>query len=304
MSSALSGVKITVLGGDNRDLILIAELVTLGATVTVVGFPRDKIKQGAFISRSIDEALRGTEVAILPMPGIDENGYIRAVYTEEKLQLTEKSLMGMAEKGLVFIGTGRTFLKEWTNKLGIKLLEIAEMDEIAILNSIPTAEGAIQIAMEELDTTIHGSKVIVLGLGRTGTTLARMLRSLGADVTVISASAVELARAYEIGCRRVPLDALGDSLDSIEVIFNTIPALVLGNEVLRRMSQETLIIDMASAPGGTDFEAANYYGIKAILAPGLPGKVAPRTAGKVLAEVIPRLIIEEMINAGHKLLLA
>ena len=66
MSSALSGVKIAVLGGDDRELILIAELVTLGATVTVVGFPREKIKHGAFISKTVEDGLSGTEVAILP----------------------------------------------------------------------------------------------------------------------------------------------------------------------------------------------------------------------------------------------
>ena len=74
MSSALSGVKIAVLGGDDRELILISELVTLGATVTVVGFPREKIKHGAFISKSVEDGLFEAEVAILPMVGTDIRG--------------------------------------------------------------------------------------------------------------------------------------------------------------------------------------------------------------------------------------
>lgn len=304
MSSALSGVKIAVLGGDDRELILVSELVTLGATVTVVGFPRERIKHGAFISKSVEDGLRGTEVAILPMVGTDINGYIRAVYTEEKLQLTKKALKGMAIPSMLIIGSARPFLKEWAAQLGITLIEIGEMDDVAILNSIPTAEGAIQIAMQEMKNTIHGSRAMVLGFGRVGTTLGRTLNAMGATVLVVSNNQGELARAYEMGCQRVPLSLLADSLNQMDVIFNTIPALVLTSETLRRMSPDTLIIDLATAPGGTDFETANEYGIKALLAPGLPGKVAPVMAGRVLAEVVPRLIEKTMIKAYDQLHLA
>lgn len=304
MSSALSGVKIAVLGGDDRELILVAELVTLGATVTVVGFPREKIKHGAFISKSVEDGLSGAEVAILPMVGTDIYGHIRAIYTEERLQLTEKALQGTAKPAMLIIGSARPFLKEWTGKLGITLKEIGEMDDVAILNSIPTTEGAVQIAMQEMKTTIHGCRSMVLGFGRVGTTLARTLKALGAEVSVASENQGELARAYEMGCQRVPLCYLADSLNRIDVVFNTIPASVLTSEVLRRMSPDTLIIDLATTPGGTDFGAANEYGIKALLAPGLPGKVAPIMAGRVLAEVIPRLIVQTMIKAYDQLHLA
>ncbi|NLV16923.1 MAG: dipicolinate synthase subunit DpsA [Syntrophomonadaceae bacterium] len=304
MSSALSGVKIAVLGGDDRELILVAELVTLGATVTVVGFPREKIKHGAFVSKSIEDGLRGAEVAICPLLGTDRNGVIRAIYTEEQLLLTEKALNGMTKPALVIIGSARPFLRDWAAKGEISLLEIIEMDEIAILNSIPTAEGALQIAMQELKTTIHGSRSMVLGFGRVGVTLGRMLRSLGSDVSVVSNQQSELARAYEMGCTRVPLELLEDRVSSMTVVFNTVPAAVLTGNVLRRMSPDTLIIDLASTPGGTDFETANEYGIKALLAPGLPGKVAPVMAGGILAEVIPRLIIEKMFRPEEQLLLA
>jgi len=296
VSSALSGVKIAVLGGDDRELILVSELVTLGATVTVVGFPRERIKHGAFISKSVEDGLKGAEVAILPMVGTDINGFIRAVYTEEKLQLTEKALQGMAFPSMLIIGSARPFLKDWTAKLGIMLIETGEMDDVAILNSIPTAEGAIQIAMQEMKTTIHGSRAMVLGFGRVGTTLGRALKALGAAVSVVSDNQGELARAYEMGCQRVSLSNLADCLHQIDVVFNTIPAPVLTNEILRRMNPDTLIIDLATAPGGTDFETANEYGIKALLAPGLPGKVAPIMAGRVLAEVVPRLIERTIIR--------
>ncbi|MGE5371294.1 MAG: dipicolinate synthase subunit DpsA [Solirubrobacterales bacterium] len=304
MSSALSGVKIAVLGGDDRELIVTARLVSLGATVTVVGFPREKIKHGAFIGKTVEEALRGAEVAVFPMPGTDESGTIRAVYTDEKLQITEKGFRLMRTDSLVIIGSAKPIVKGWTEKLGLTLREIGEIDEVAILNSIPTAEGALQIAMEETDSTIHGSKTVVLGMGRVGLTLVRMLKALGAEVTAASRDNAELARAFEMGCLRLNLERLTEGLNEAEIIFNTIPAPVLTSEVLKSLNPDALIIDLASTPGGTDFSAANHYGIKAILAPGLPGKVAPRMAGGVLAEVIPRMINEHLKRQGQKVELA
>jgi len=302
MSSVLSGIKIAVLGGDNRELILVSELVKMGATVVVVGFPKDMIGPGAFVVNSIEEACKEAEVVIMPLPGTNPQGVIRAVYAGNELKLTEKAITSMAKNALVIIGSAHQFLKEWSEKYHFTLLEIIEMDEIAILNSIPTAEGAIQIAMEETPITIHSSRTCIIGFGRVGITLARTLKALGSNVTIIARNEGQLARAYEMGCERATYADLSKIVNSTDVIFNTVPHLVLNKEVLKYANPETLIIDLATQPGGTDFEAANNYGLKAILAPGLPGKVAPVTSGKILADVIPQLIIKELAKMDDQLL--
>jgi len=79
--------------------------------------------------------------------------------------------------------------------MGIQLIETANLDELAILNSIPSAEGAIQMAMDATKITIHGSASFVLGLGRFGTTLARMLHGIGAQVTGVARKPSDLARS-------------------------------------------------------------------------------------------------------------
>ncbi len=297
VSSALSGIKIAVVGGDDRELVLISELVRLGATVSVVGFPRNLVRQGSYVVNTVEEALRGAEVLILPMPGTDLNGVVRAVYSQEKLELTERGLRQLSPNALIIIGVARPFLREWCRKYRFNLLEIAEMDEVAILNSIPTAEGALQIAIAQTPITIHGAKTCVIGFGRVGQTLGRVLKSLGANVTAVSSRAAELARAHEMGCSRARFEDLGTLLQSADIVFNTVPSMVLTRPVLEAANPDIVIIDLAAQPGGTDFEAANALGIKAILAPGLPGKVAPVTAGKILAEVIPRLILREIVKA-------
>ncbi|NLV20562.1 MAG: dipicolinate synthase subunit DpsA [Syntrophomonadaceae bacterium] len=296
MSSVLSGIKIAVLGGDDRELILVNELVRMGATVVVCGFPREMVGHGAFVLNDPEEACKGAEIAILPLPGTSPEGFIRAVYSDKELKLTEKAISFLAPQALIIIGSARDFLKKWISSRNLNLLEVAEIDEIAILNSIPTAEGAIQIAMEETNFTIHGSKSCVIGFGRVGITLARTLKALGSEVTVVARNHGQLARAYEMGCKKAELADLQEIMHTADLAFNTIPELVLDRSVLKYANPDALIIDLAAQPGGTDFEAANNYGLKAILAPGLPGKVASLSAGKILAGVIPGLIIKELVK--------
>lgn len=303
MSSVLSGIKIAVVGGDDRELVLISELVKMGATVVVTGFPKYKVSHGAFTVSTVEEACNGAEVLILPVPGTSPEGIVRGIYAEEKLELTEKAISKLSPNAVIIIGTARPFLKEWSDKYGYTLLEIIDMDEVAILNSIPTAEGAIQIAMEETPITIHGSKSCVIGFGRVGITLAKTLKALGSEVTVVARNEGQQARAYEMGCKRANFEDLRDVMNKSDLCFNTVPNLVLNKDILKYSNPDIVIIDLAAQPGGTDFEAANMFGIKAILAPGLPGKVAPVSAGKILADVIPRLIIKEMSRLNKDLLL-
>lgn len=302
MSSVLSGIKIAVLGGDDREIILVSELVKMGATVVVAGIPRDKLGHGVFVVNSVEDACNGAEVLILPLPGTNKEGIVRAVYAEQELELTKKALSKMAANALLIIGSARDYLKKWCEELEFILLEIIDMDEIAILNSIPTAEGAIQIAMEELPITIHGSKTCILGFGRVGISLVRVLKALGSNVTVIARNSGQLARAYEMGCERAGYSELHEIMNSVDIVFNTVPDMILDKEILKYANPEVLIIDLATQPGGTDFEAANSFGLKAILAPGLPGKVAPVFAGKILANVIPGLIIKELSKVDKSLL--
>ncbi|MDS1029062.1 dipicolinate synthase subunit DpsA [Bacillota bacterium LX-D] len=292
MSNKLAGIALAVIGGDDRELVFIPELVKLGALVKVVGFPPRPELNGAFIINNLAQALKDVDAVILPMPGTDAKGIVRAVYSQEQLILTEELLSKLPEGTPIFVGVAKPILKEMVSKLKLCLVEVAELDEIAILNSIPTAEGAIQIAMEELPITIHGSTALVLGFGRCGTTLARTLKSLGAKTLVAARKPMDLARCYESGYQPVKYSELPVYLSEAQIIFNTVPYLILNSSMIAKLNKDCLIIDIAAAPGGTDFSAAEKAGIKAILAPGLPGKVAPKTAGKILADVYPELILQ------------
>ena len=294
MSAGLKGIRLAVIGGDDRELYLIPELQKLGAYIVGVGLEKANMLSGVTFVPSLLAAVGQVDVLLFPMFGTDERGVVKAKYAESPIVLNKEVLQAIPGRVPLFIGWARPALKAAAEMMGIRIVETANLNEVAVLNSIPSAEGAIQMAIEATNITIHGSQSFVLGLGRTGWTLARLLKNMGANVTGVARKVADLARAYEMGIRPVHFSDLEEEISQAEIIFNTAPAMVLDRVVLERVAKDAVIIDLASIPGGTDFEYAQMLGIKALLAPGLPGIVAPKTAGKILAQVYPQLILRHL----------
>jgi dipicolinate synthase subunit A len=163
---------------------------------------------------------------------------------------------------------------------------------MAILNAIPTAEGAIQIAMEELPVTINGIKALVLGFGRIGKLLCKSLQGLGAVVCTDSVNSVEAAWIRGYGYGHVRLEDLESRLSWAELIYNTVPSLILSRERLKLLNPGCIVIEIASKPGGIDLSAARELGVNVIQAPSLPGKVAPVTSARCIRETVYNILNE------------
>lgn len=147
----------------------------------------------------------------------------------------------------------------------------------------------MQIAMEELATTIFGLDVLIIGYGRISKVLSRTLASLGANVTVSARKFSDLAWIEANGYHPAHTNALEEVIGNVQLIVNTVPAAVLNEELLSQVRKGCLLIDLASKPGGIDFNTANKLGLKAIWALSLPGKVAPISAGKIIYDTIQNI---------------
>lgn len=293
MAALIQGMLLAVLGGDRREAELVRQLASQGARVRAVGLPLDEAPGVERWSDAV-AAVQGVRAVVAPMSGADAQGWLPALVPEEKIRLDHKLLAAIGPRAPLFIGMLPPTHKPLAKAYGVRVVELANVDEIAIANSIPTAEGAVQLAMEKLPITIHGARALVLGFGRCGMTLARLLHAMGARVGVLARRAAERARAAEMGLTPWTWSQLTDAVARQDVIFNTVPAVVLTDAVLAATPKDVLIIDIASPPGGTNFEAARRLGRRAIWAQGLPGKVAPVTAGRILAEYLPGLIEAEL----------
>lgn len=188
---------------------------------------------------------------------------------------------------------GGKFTSPALSERGVKIEDYFLREELQILNAVPTAEGALQVAMQECPFTIHSSRCLVVGYGRIGKVLARMLKSLDATVYVSARKRSDLAWIRAAGCIPVKTSEIGNLIADADIVFNTVPAMVIGKEEFRRARKETLFIDLASKPGGIDFEEAKISGVNAVWLLSLPGKVAPLTAGDIIAETVLNILETE-----------
>lgn len=172
-------------------------------------------------------------------------------------------------------------------------------ETLNILNSIPTAEGAILCALENSEITIYKSNCLVIGNGRIGKILSDRLCGLRANVCVSARKESDLAYISANNLEAIKTDNLYKHIKKFDFIFNTVPHCVLDDKVLSNCNKNALIIDLASKPGGTDFDAAQKRNLKTIHALALPSKVAPKTAAKFIADIIIQYLTER--NQGEKL---
>lgn len=157
-------------------------------------------------------------------------------------------------------------LKEKAKLLDLKTIDYFNREEMQALNAIPRAEGALQVAMEEMRTTIHGLNALVLGYGRIGKSLSRMLYGIGANLFVEARSYSDLAWIKNFGYKPVHIKELEYFLPKMDVVFNTIPHIVLDEDLLSKLNKKALIIELASKPGGVDLESCKEQAIKLISA--------------------------------------
>ena len=173
---------------------------------------------------------------------------------------------------------------------GGELVDYFAREELILCNAIPTAEGCIGILMAERSRTLWGGSILLTGFGPVGQALGVRLGALGAQVTAAARRPAQRALAESFGLRSVAIGRLGQLAPAFDTVENTVPALVLSAEVLARLRPESLIVDLASRPGGTDFEAARRLGHRAIHALSLPAACAPETAGEAVAQTVCDMI--------------
>ncbi|RRJ55005.1 dipicolinate synthase subunit DpsA, partial [Paenibacillus oralis] len=260
----LTGLHIVFLGGDARHLEIIRSFTDLDANVAVIGFEdlHEQLHEVHY-SKLTKEVLRKADILILPVVGTDDHGRVESSFSAETLLLNKEYMSSLPKHAKVYTGIAKSYLKNLCAELGIDLIELFSRDDVAIFNSIPTAEGALMMAIQHTDITIHGSRCMVLGLGRIGLTLAGMLHRLGARVKAGVQKPEEFARAWEMGIEPFNTKDLYDEGVNVDIIFNTVPAHILSSRVLTRIPHHAIIIDLASKPGGTDFRFAEKRGIKA-----------------------------------------
>ena len=282
---------IAVLGGDKRMDFAARELISLGYDVREWG-RREEDDVSAFAKRA-GEWLSDVDTLMLPLPVSLDGTHLSTPLLKSREGLRMDLLFHSASEKLWLVGRfGETFRLR-AEKEGLRWIDYFESEILQLKNALPTAEGAIEIAMRELPVVLDGTKVAVIGYGRIGEVLAAKLKALGAEVTVYARRPLVCTRVELSGClaKQITQESDLSFTSGTRVVFNTVPSQLITRSVLEILPRDCIIIDLASAPGGVDMSAAEALGIRSVWATALPGKYAPESAGKILGQTVHSILM-------------
>lgn len=272
--------KIAMIGGSLREQIVYDRLKENGYSVYSYGMEKED-DRGPF---AIEECLRDADVLILPVRSNDPDMLIDGNAGKDTIGLNENILRHLSEGALIYCGAASDGLRNIAKKTGHLLKEIMDYDPVAVPNAVLTAEGALSHIMNLSEKSLADNVITIFGYGRVGKACAEIFCGAGARVVVFCRKDSDIRHGREKGFDMRYYEGACSVLTKTDWLVNTVPALVIDEKMIRCMKNNARMIDLASSPGGIDFDAAKKLGISAKLLPGIPGKYAPLSAGKILAD--------------------
>lgn len=279
--------NILVIGGDLRICKLASMFADDGNNVRVYGMEKsEEINKNSKIIKceNLDDAISESEIIISAIPFLKQEK-IYATYSDKYIDVEELTKMNNNNK--IFIaGSIKEKELELLSKSFGKVIDIMKKEELAILNTIATAEGTIEIAINNTEKILQGSRVLVLGFGRVGKMVAKKFDNLSCFVTCTARKPEDLSWITSFGFKEMNINNLKKNLNKYDIIINTVPQIIITKEEMNFMNKDVLLIDLASSPGGIDRNGAKELNLKLIWALGLPGKVAPVSSAEFIKKVI------------------
>lgn len=271
--------KVLIAGGDMRQ-IYCGKRLSREYDVYTVGIGKEHFPDALELPEADETMAGGFSCAVLPVSPPDGSGNIFTPLSTETLTAAYVKKL-LKSEAVVFTGINSLKTAEFFS--GHRIFAYMDREDLAVKNAVPTAEGAVMLALEELPVTLNGLPVLIAGAGRIGTSLAIILKGFGADITMAVHNSKGAAKAGLFGVKSVYTPKIDGNYG---LVFNTVPSVIFTEDVLAKFPKETLFIDLASRPGGFDFKSAEEMGRRVIWALGVPGKNAPKSAGTAVAETI------------------
>lgn len=285
-------MRFAVLGGDMRQAKLAELLAADDHAVSTFAIDKIRLEGAAIHAPSLKEAVDNADCVILPLPVTSREGILNTPLSGD-LFTTREILAALRPDQIICAGKVDCATRSLAESMNLTLRDYLLREELAVSNAVAAAEGAIQLIMEETPITVCRSDCLVIGFGRIGKILCHRLHGLGARVTASARSYPDLAWIRAYGYTAEETENIDAVLDGFDIVVNTVPARILGENRLRRLKPGCLCLDLASKPGGLDFSAASKLGIKAVWALSLPGEVAPVTSGAIIKGTVYHMLSEE-----------
>ena len=282
-----------VLGGDLRNVKLAEMLADDGNRVYSFGQDKsDEILDDGRIEKcnSLKTAIEKSQIIIAPVPFSSNGESINAPFSHDKIMIDE--LIKLNKEKIFISGSIKDDIKKNLDEKYLEVIDIMKRDDLAILNTIATAEGTIEVAIKNTDKILQGSRVLILGFGRVGKIVANKFSKLSAVVTCAARKVSDLAWIKAYGYNSLNINDMLYDLKEFDIIINTVPQTIMKEKELKHVDSEVLLIDLASSPGGIDGKIATSMGLKFIWALSLPGRIAPSSSAKFIKDTVYTILNE------------
>lgn len=277
-----------IVGGDNRNKLLADILDRQIFSVNVLGFNKNiKFSEDVVFAENLAHAARDADIIIFGLPVSLDGKTVYCPLGNKEIYLSD--ICKVPKDNALILG-GRV-TAEVNEIFDSKIIDYTKRDDFAYLNAVPTAEGAIEAAMQKSQKTIHGSLCMVTGFGRCSEILALTLKSMGADVHVYARSAKDLSHCEALGFKAFHLNELDNRAGIYDMVFNSVPFGIFTKECTDGLNPNCIFIDIASAPGGIAEDVCKSD-LNYMFLPGLPGKYSPYTAAQIIEKVILKIMYE------------
>lgn len=280
-------ITFSIIGGDLRIINLAKMLVADENEIYTYGLEKSeelKKQKNIIVCETLQETINKSKYIISSIPFSSDGKIINAPFSNKKIFVNE--FMNLLNNKILICGNVSEEIISYTKNNNVKIIDVMKIEELAILNTIATAEGTIKIIISNTDTIIHGKNILILGFGRVAKTLAKKLDSISAKVSCAARKNEDLAWIRTLGYNAVNINNIGNNLNKYDIIINTVPQMILSEEKMKYIKQDCLLIDLASKPGGIDQEVAKNKKINSIWALALPGKIAPVSTAKYIKDII------------------
>jgi len=280
-------MNVLVLGGDLRYLEIIDDLKSR-YSVSVVGYKNTYIDGVKNIDIS-DVDIGRYDVVILPINGVMNKNMINCRFNNTPIKLPQDFFVNSKDDVLIFSGISTPNLDELLKVSNRDCIYMMKDKEVIRKNAVPTAEGVLADVINNTDCTLGDSKVLVFGYGNVGKVIVRYLRYFNSDICVSIIDPKDKKDLDNLGIKCFYSDCRSDLVDHIassDIIINTVPSTVINDDLIKYINRDCYVLDIASHPHGINKEVLDEFFIKNKLYLGIPGKIAPKTSGKILSKKI------------------
>lgn len=265
--------KFLILGGDLRSIKLAEMLINDNNKVFAYGLEKSEdIQENNQIDKisNLQSAIEKVDIIVAPTPFSSNGETINSPYSKEEIKIEQ--LVKSNKQKIIIAGGIKESIKEQLEEKYLKVIDVMKREELAILNTIATAEGTIKVAIENTDKILQGASVLVLGFGRVAKIVASKFSLLSTKVTCAARKISDLAWIEAYGYNSININDMLYELKDFDIIINTVPQIIIKEKELKHMKPDVLLIDLASKPGGIESIKAIQMGLKYIWALAIPRK--------------------------------